>query len=79
MGFIKDKIIAPVAGQAAKHTSPDVGHKAVVAVGAHTVCEDVQQQQQGNRSCCACGRVPSAAHVASSSHWRTMHCWIMQQ
>lgn len=33
MGFIKDKIVAPLAGEAAKHTSPGVGHKAVDALG----------------------------------------------
>lgn len=37
MGFVKDKIIAPLAGHAAKHTSPGLGHKAVDAVGANKV------------------------------------------
>lgn len=46
MGFIKDKVVAPLAGQAAKHTSPSVGHKAVDALGPDkarslTCCEGV--------------------------------------
>lgn len=37
MGFIKDKVVAPLAGHAAKHTSPELGHKAVEALGADKV------------------------------------------
>lgn len=37
MRFIKDKVIAPLAGHAAKHTSPELGHRAVDALGANMV------------------------------------------
>jgi hypothetical protein len=37
MGFIKDKVVAPLAGHAAKHTSPGLGHKAVEALSANKV------------------------------------------
>lgn len=78
MGFVTDKIIAPLAGQAAKHTSPDVGHKAVDALGADTVCvwghTAVAKEQQPmlcmrqNRKCCVHTR-------RAFAFWRTMDCW----
>lgn len=37
MGFIKDKVIAPIAGHVAKHTPPEIGTKAVEAAGTDRV------------------------------------------
>ena len=37
MGFIRDKVLAPVAGHVAKHTSPELGTKAVEAAGTDKV------------------------------------------
>lgn len=60
MGFIKDKVIAPIAGHAAKHTSPELGHKAVNALGADKV---------SSRGLCK-GAVPgNAALQACTMHW----------
>lgn len=44
MGFIKDKVIAPIAGHVAKHTSTETGHHVIEAVGTDKV-----RQQGHNR------------------------------
>jgi hypothetical protein len=37
MGFLRDKVVAPLAGHVAKHTPPEAGHKAVAALGTDKV------------------------------------------
>lgn len=39
MGFIRDKVIAPIAGHVAKHTPPEVGTKAIEAAGTNRMAE----------------------------------------
>lgn len=62
MGFIQDKVVAPVAGHVAKHTSPAVGHKAVNAIGPDKVKRATQQ-----------GSDPSTSREGLYSGWQYFH------
>lgn len=75
MGFM-DKVVAPLAGHAAKHTSPGVGHKAVDAVGADKVgaCGGRAAGQSSNAKLHAMGPAAVVANPDGSYIPCTSHC-----